>query len=382
MRKIISFILWRVACPVVYRIACMRRIDPKRILFVHDLDHKPLDNFIPVMQCLQARGYTCVFYGGLRGGEGSPVRKLLRFLLDYPRARAVFLTEVSRRLDICRPRRGTDIIQMWHACGGVKQWGYATKDLSWGTDAKTFKWFPSHRFYSCISVAAPAWIPIFAKAFNSSEEIVPPWGVPRTDFYFKPGIADKCRKKVLEAYPDIGERKILLYAPTFRGDNIHHAQHDDVLDYSAMEQDLGETCALLLRPHPRAGMGLPAAKEEGSQFVFDASQLPIEALLGAADLVMTDYSSIIFEYALFGRPMLFYAYDMEDYEKSRGFCYPYLEFVPGDLVWDTEGIIDAVRRNLFEGQFDPARVEAFREKFMSACDGHSTARIVKNVLGA
>ena len=116
-------------------------------------------------------------------------------------------------------------------------------------------------------------------------------------------------------------------------------------------------------------------------FVFDAMHLPIEVLLCAADLVITDYSSLVFEYALLGRPMLFYAYDLEEYAGARDFYYSYLEFIPGDTAWDSEGLISGIQRNLFEGKFNTARVEAFRAKFMSACDGHSTERIIKNVLG-
>ena len=382
MRKAIklalSFIVWRVACPVVYRLACVRCINPRRILFVHDLESAPSGNFLPLIQALEAEGYTCVFYGKVKA-QGLPALNLLRFLLDYPRARAVFLTEVSQRLDICRPRRGTVIVQLWHACGAFKKFGYSTINLAWGASARTYKWFPANQFYTYACVSSPEAIPHYAEAYNCPPENVRPWGAPRTDFFFRPGIVKHCRKKLLAAFPGIGQRKIVLYAPTFRGDSMDAARHDDVLDYTAMAEALGERCALLLRPHPRAHMPLPAQGE--APFVFNAAQVPIEVLLCAADLVITDYSSLVFEFALFGRPMLFYPYDLEGYESTRGFYYPYLNFVPGDLVWGTEDIIHGIERNLFEGHFNPARVQAFREKFMSACDGHSTARILKNVLG-
>ena len=376
---VFSFIVWRVACPVVYRLACVRRIDPTRVLFVHDIETEPRDNFVPVMKALEAEGYTCVFYGKVKG-QGSPALNLLRFLLDYPRARAVFLTEVSQRLDICRPRRGTDIVQLWHACGAFKKFGYSTIDLAWGASARTYQWFPANRFYTYACMSSPAAVPHYIEGFNCPPEVVHPWGTPRTDFFFRPGIAKQCRRKLLAAFPEIGQRRVVLYAPTFRGDSMDTARHDDVFDYAAMANALGETCALLLKPHPRARMPVPEQDAE-APFVFDATQVPIEVLLSASDLVITDYSSLIFEFSLFGRPMLFYPYDLEDYENGRSFYYPYLDFVPGDLAWSTEDIIAGIQRNLFDGHFDPARVQAFREKFMPACDGHSTARIIKNVLG-
>ncbi|MCL2298920.1 MAG: CDP-glycerol glycerophosphotransferase family protein, partial [Firmicutes bacterium] len=175
--------------------------------------------------------------------------------------------------------------------------------------------------------------------------------------------------------------KIVLYAPTFRGDNLGAARHDEALDYAALGDALDGGCALLLKAHPQALKRFSLPPPEPCPFVFNAADLPIETLLCAADLLISDYSSLVFEYSLLGRPMLFYPYDLEAYEKERSFYFPYLRFVPGDLVWDTGDIVDGVRRNLFEGQFDPARVETFRGKYMSACDGGSTRRIVGKVLG-
>ena len=378
-----GFALWRIACPAIYRVGCLRPINQKLALFVHDHEHTPGDNFIPVIKLLEKRGFTCVFFGKIKG-QGSRLQKyknLLRFVWMYPTARTVFLMEVSQRLDICRPRRGTEIIQLWHGCGAFKQWGYSTIDRPWGSSAKTYKWFPATRFYTHTSVSAAEVIPHYAEAFNCCPSTIVPWGVPRTDFFFREGSVEKSRERVMKAMPDIGERKIVLYAPTFRGNSMRKAKHDDVLDYNLMQKSLGEDCALLLKPHPRARKSIPNKNAGEAPFVFDASALPIEALLCAADLVITDYSSLIFEYSLLERPMLFYAYDLENYEDSRSFYYPYMDFVPGDLVWDTEDIITGIQANLLEGKFDVQRVQLFREKFMSACDGKSTRRIVKNVLG-
>ena len=381
-RRAARFCLRRVFFPMVYRLACAaRKIDPKLIFFVNKGERAPGDNFRPLMERLTAQGYRCVHVGKMEGGRLRQYLEILRFNWDYARARMVFLSEVCPLVDSVRPRKGTEIVQLWHGCGAFKKWGYSTVDLSWGSSAATLKWFPAYRYQTWCSVSSPEVIPHYAQAFNCGEDIIRPWGVPRTDFYFRPGVAEDCHRKVLEAFPAIGQRKIVLYAPTFRGNSLRRARHDDVLEYHALAEALGERCALLLKPHPQARRSIPAPEPGQTPFVFDAADQPIEVLLCAADLVISDYSSLIFEYALLGRPMLFYAYDLERYEKSRSFYYPYLQFVPGDLVWDTDDMINGIRHNLFEGGFEPARVQAFREKFMCACDGHSTERILKHVLG-
>jgi CDP-ribitol ribitolphosphotransferase len=379
IRRLLRFCLLRVFFPAVYRVGCLRRVDPRLIYFVSTTYSEPPDNFRPLTERLEREGYRCVFFGKAEEGRFRQCLCLFLFFLSYARARALFLTEVCPLADSCRPRNGTDIIQLWHGCGALKKSGDSTAAARWGSDPATFRWFPCHRFYTYACVSSPEVIPHYAEVFRCDPSILQPWGMPRTDFYFRPGVTEQCRRRVLEAFPEIGARKILLYAPTFRGDDLRLARHDDALDYDAMALALGGSCALLLKPHPCAHGRIPAPQP--APFAFDAAALPIEVLLCACDLVISDYSSLINEYSLLGRPMLFYAYDLEEYEAARGFYYPYTQFVPGDLARDTGGVIEGVLRNLFEGGFDAERVRVFRQKFMCACDGHSTERILRNALG-
>jgi len=272
-------------------------------------------------------------------------------------------------------------VQLWHGCGAFKKFGYSTRELAWGPSGRLLRFLPMYRNYTHVCASAPDILLQLAEAYACDPAIVVPWGVPRTDFYFSPTSIEESREKVLEAFPEIGDRKIILYAPTFRGDTMAAARHDAALDYETLADALDADCVLLLKPHPRVPAHIPQPAPDQDPFVFDAAGLPIETLLCAADLLISDYSSLIFEYSLLGRPMLFYPYDLEDYDRARGFYYPYLRFVPGDLVWSSEDIAAAVRRNLFESQFDPARVASFRAANMSACDGHSTERILHNIFG-
>lgn len=115
-------------------------------------------------------------------------------------------------------------------------------------------------------------------------------------------------------------------------------------------------------------------KEKYGDFVFDGSTtVKIETALCAADILIADYSSLIFEYSLLNKPMLFYAYDLEEYEHDRSFYFDYKSFVPGKIVINNDEIILAIQKN----DFRKDRIPAFREKFMGACDGRSTARIAK-----
>lgn len=107
------------------------------------------------------------------------------------------------------------------------------------------------------------------------------------------------------------------------------------------------------------------------------TDLDIDKLLCVSDICISDYSSLIFEYSLFERPMIFYAYDLEDYFDWRGFYYNYDDLTPGPVVTETEEIIDYIQN--LDTRFDKEQVHVFREKFMSACDGCATDRIMELV---
>ena len=107
--------------------------------------------------------------------------------------------------------------------------------------------------------------------------------------------------------------------------------------------------------------------------------LTIDELLFVSDICITDYSSLIFEYALLEREMIFFAFDIDEYLDWRGFYYPYDELVPGPICKTTDEVICAVRAA--ERGENRERIRAFREKFMSACDGHATERILRRAFG-
>ena len=111
--------------------------------------------------------------------------------------------------------------------------------------------------------------------------------------------------------------------------------------------------------------------------------MEIEELLAVSDVCVTDYSSLVFEYSLMNRPMLFFAYDLDDYNDWRGFYFPYEEMTPGDVVRTTDELATHLRVILEADERGEApwkeEVEAFRQRFMSACDGQATGRILKEV---
>lgn len=372
-RRILFFLIW----PAMFNFYAKKPINEKLMLFVFNKNYTSLpDNMIGIYNFLKERGYDCRIMQ-------SPSSSLKRFLFGitfqkyYAQSKCVFLTDNFDPLYAHQPRKGTKVIQLWHACGAFKKWGFSTLDLAWGGTREDFLRFPMHNTYTDVFVSSEAVIPCYAEAFNCSERKIKAFGTPRTDVYFDSEFVSAQRDELLKAFPEIGDRKIILYAPTFRGNSPDLAYNEDPLDYGKLKEAFGDEYALVLKLHPFTArkFGLTdEEKEKYGDFVFNGSNsVKIETALCAADILIADYSSLIFEYSLLNKPMLFYAYDLEQYEHDRSFYFEYKSFVPGKIVINNDEIIDAIK----SGDFRADRIPAFREKFMGACDGECVKRIAE-----
>nr|WP_261428768.1 CDP-glycerol glycerophosphotransferase family protein [Xiamenia xianingshaonis] len=370
--------------PAEYRRAAAKKpVNPKKVLFMDTEERNFPDNFRLVWDRLQAHGGFETQFISLEQNHVSMI-KYFQNCIDFVRQAAdaayVFLVDGSYVTSCLPLRPETQVIQLWHACGAFKKWGMSTADLIFGCDAQTLRKHPFYRNLSLVTISSPdvAWAYIEAMMLEDTPEIVQPLGVSRTDVFFDEGFLAEARARVTKVVPALSGKKAILYAPTFRG-FVSSAKGPDALDVSAMKEALGEEYVLLVKHHPFVKVP-PTIPESCASFAFDVSgKLPIEELLCVADVCVSDYSSVVFEYSLFGRPMAFYAYDLDDYQDWRGFYYNYDELTPGPVFQTSEDLIDYLTH--IEERFDPETVASFRRKFMSACDGHATDRICKAVFG-
>lgn len=114
-----------------------------------------------------------------------------------------------------------------------------------------------------------------------------------------------------------------------------------------------------------------------SHFFLDlSSQREINDLLFITDILITDYSSVIFEASLLNIPTIFFAYDLENYISERDFFYPYSEYTYGPVVKNEEELVKAIRHPVIDQQ----KLERFKEKFVASCDGHASERFVEVLL--
>lgn len=220
----------------------------------------------------------------------------------------------------------------------------------------------------------------FTSAFNLKklglENILVETGYPRNDllFNYDEEYAQGIREKL-----NIKEgKKVILYAPTFR-DNQHDGAgytYDLHMDFDALRESLQEEYVILFRAHYFVASQFDFAKYEG--FIYDVSQLDdITPLYTIADILVTDYSSVFFDYANLKRPMVFYMYDLEEYaDNIRGF-YMDIDELPGLIVKDEVSLIEEIKRINDGGFTYDKKYEAFNNKYNYLDDGNASKRAVE-----
>jgi CDP-glycerol glycerophosphotransferase len=221
--------------------------------------------------------------------------------------------------------------------------------------------------------------PILRRAYAIEGEMMET-GYPRNDILA--GADRDARSRELRERLGIADGlRTVLYAPTYRDhvfDRRGRYRLELALDIERLRDALGDDTVILFRKHHYIADAVPA---DSNGFVRDVSAFPDgNELLLAADVLVTDYSSMMFDYANTGRPMLFFAYDLDAYgDDIRGFYVDYADTVPGPIVRTTDELagalqdIDAVRAE------HAARYEQFVAKFCELDDGHAAARVVDRV---
>lgn len=364
---------------------CIRRQpqQKKKVVFLEVREPALSDNFRLLWQELERQGDWELILCCIREGmeERKKVRKLcLQAIPVLADAAVVFISDSSYFFSSLPLRPQTKVIQTWHACGAFKKFGYSITDKKFGADRKDLERFPLHRNFSLVTVSSPEVVWAYAEAFHMEmeQEKILPVGISRTDIFYRREFLDSAREKLYEKIPEAGGKKVILYAPTFRG-RVADAVSPEVLDFSAMREALASEYIVLCKHHPFV-KHRPAVPEDCQNFAWDATELfSIEELLAVSDVCISDYSSLVFEYSLFERPMIFLAHDLDEYFDWRGFYYPYCEMAPGPIVSNTAEVIDCIKE--LPEKFEKERVADFRRKFMSACDGHATERILEAAFG-
>jgi len=288
-----------------------------------------------------------------------------------------------RMLDHQHPKKNQVYVQCWHGTP-LKRLGY---DLSASDNAMNSmqeirqKYRTDAAKFSYLVSPSPFTTKVFATAWNlvktgQTDKIIEE-GYPRNDRLIN---ATPEEVKKLRQNLGVNDKKVILYAPTWR-DNQHTSgtgyTYKTEVDFDKLRDELGDEYVILFRAHYLVANSFDFDKYKG--FVVDVSSYSdINELYLAADILITDYSSVFFDYSNLGKPIIFYMYDLEQYAgELRGF-YISLDELPGPIVRDEDHLLAEI--HACDGWSPDEKYQSFCAKYNPKDDGNAAARTLAAII--
>lgn len=267
----------------------------------------------------------------------------------------------------------TKLIQVWHAGVGFKSVGYAR----FGEKGSPYPFASSHRKYDYAIVGGEALRDVYAEVFGIDREKCLPYGLMRMDGYLEAQKIEKFKDEFYQKYCFLKNKKIILFAPTFRGNGQRTAYYPyDVLDQDKIYNMCGEKYVFLIKMHPfiREKIEIDFKYQDR---IIDFSTFPdINSLFYVTDILITDYSSNIYEFSVFNKPIIFFAYDKNEYELIRSVHRTLDESAPGKVCLTLDEVIQTINKC----DFDMEKLHRFVKENHNDSKGSACDKVIDNIL--
>lgn len=255
------------------------------------------------------------------------------------------------------------VIQIWHAMGAIKKFGYQVLNKEEGYHEKIAKIMKMHQNYTMITCTSKVTREFYEEAFKTDKEKILLYGMPRVDYLLgRVNKAKEKEKELIEKYPVLKEKKTILYVPTFRKNK--EAKIEELIQAVDTEK-----YNLILRLHPLEMKEIDEKYTIGKEF-------ETQDILRISDYIITDYSAIAFEASLLEKPLYFYTYDIETYKENRGLNINLKEEMPNATFLHAEEIIQDIEK----GTYCYEELARFQKKYVETREENNTMKIVKFII--
>ena len=348
---------------------------PENALYIYEQMKHEKNEFKPVFLC-HPRCYDIFKATGEKAYlfETKNIGHTLKGIFHLASSEKVVVDNYYGFLSAINFKKNVKCAQIWHAAGAIKQFGILDPSNKNRTLKAVQRFKQVYEKFDPVVVGSDFMADLYKKAFLTKSSAFLKTGVPRTDFFYQEEKMNRIRQELIQANPYLKSKKVILYAPTFRKDEV--TVKSIALDIAKMYEALKDDYVLILKLHPKV-TNETNFSELYPNFVFDYGSYPrVNDLLVLTDVLISDYSSIPMEFALLKRKMIFYAYDLESYEQASGFWEDYKSTMPGPVVKTTESVIEAILNE----EVDHQKIQEFSEKWNSYSKGNASELFVKEFL--
>ena len=264
-----------------------------------------------------------------------------------------------------RLRDTQKVVQVWYTGGAFRRFGLDNPNIGSRLDE-----YKAHSQYSAVCVSSDYVRQFFAHAFGVDIDIVKATGTPRSDVLVNDAKIAEKKKEITFKHPLLKDKKVYVYFPTYREEDGEVKEFDPKIDWDKLNDELDDDEVFIFCRHPF--MKQEYIKGRFYPRVKDYTDDPKPELLAIADVVITDYSSIVFDASLLDKAMVFY---FPDYEKHKGELYlKYKRDLPGEIIYDSEQLLKALRSAA--SSRSQKALEEFKKREMEMCDGKATERVI------
>lgn len=255
-------------------------------------------------------------------------------------------------------RKEVKVLEIWHATAALKNFGNCVQR---DYEIKNYDYaIANSDFYKGV----------YAQAFNLPEENVLVTGIPNNDKIFNDHFVQDTKARLLEKYPVLANKKVITYAPTFRG-RISTYFKEAKIDLARVHQALGEDYVIIYKAHPL----ISGSAYENNPHVLFIEEEPISSIFCVTDVLITDYSAIAVDWMVFDKPIIAYVPDFKSYSKKPGLTIDYLQEFPGAVTFNEGELIQALQAT-DSTSYQKERALFFKKTY-NYCDGKATERVLK-----
>ncbi|WP_195218200.1 CDP-glycerol glycerophosphotransferase family protein [Turicibacter sanguinis] len=290
-------------------------------------------------------------------------RKSIKYYYYYATSKYI-ITNVHKHG--MKPNKKAKLVLIWHGAGAFKKFGLDVDRKCKGREEELYADGKTLDYLICSSKNV---VDTYSKALAVDKEKIYPIGLPRNDIFYDERVKEIISKEFQKRFNSFN-KTVVLYAPTHRNSELSFTINQDLVK---VFNALSETHIFLIKTHYYIQKNI--SSELFSDSIYDVSDFnDIQELLVFSDILITDYSSVFYDFGLQMKPTLFFAYDLEDYEREWGFYHCYREYVPGPIATNPNQLVEFLKdENLLNES--KKKMKSFIKDYDDYKDGKSTQRV-------
>lgn len=267
-------------------------------------------------------------------------------MIDIATSKVIIVDGYNLPVSLLKHKKGTKVIQMWHALGAIKKFGYQSIGKVDGINPEVAKILKMHAGYDYVISGSVGMNKYFAEAFNIEEEKVLPIGTPLVEFLKEQD--PKAKKALYKKYPELKNKINVLYSPTFRnGKNYNYQDIIENTDFTKVN--------LIITNHSK----VEETAKDDRVITINSKEFSTFDVLKTCDYVITDYSALMIDAATINKKILLYVYDYEEYDNNNGINLRLLEDFPKLTYKNAKDLMNVINKD----KYDKKSFEKFKELY-------------------